>query len=126
MFVIWPNAVCVYVTLNELDIQLGKFEDAWDLYLKIENSGEALTLLQLIAHESYKVLLPFIHHFRNLDFSFPPKLLIYWKRLIPVQKYGKEKEVLALACFNNIYKEKKLENIWRQCLPCYNLRPIHK
>lgn len=40
-----------------VDIMNRKPRLAWELYLKMETSGESFSLLQLIANDCYKVLL---------------------------------------------------------------------
>ena len=39
-------------------IMNGKARIAWELYLKMETSGESFSLLQLIANDCYKVVFP--------------------------------------------------------------------
>ena len=56
-------------------IMNGKARIAWELYLKMETSGESFSLLQLIANDCYKVSV-FITSFYQLIFILPFDLYI--------------------------------------------------
>ena len=58
----------VFVFFYATDIMNRKPRSAWELYLKMDTSGDSFSLLQLIANDCYKVII--------LLFIFDEKLCI--------------------------------------------------
>ena len=83
---------------------------AWDLYLKMDTSGDSFSILQVIANDCYKVIIhpklrrgcikQFLVDIRRWDsFIMLLKRLICWNGSRVTPNIGKENAALALAYF---------------------------
>jgi len=78
--------------LSRCHIMCGKARMAWELYLKMETSGESFSLLQLIANDCYKMG----------QFYYAAKAFDMLERLDPNPEYWEGKRGAVVGLFQMI------------------------
>jgi hypothetical protein len=87
----------------------GKARLAWELYLKMETSGESFSLLQLIANDAYKMG----------QFYYAAKAFDMLERLDPNPEYWEGKRGACVGVFQAVMGEVKImRSGWRFTFPC--------